>query len=217
MNILHWLINWYLAAPAGEADRELLFAIAVIAITAWTGSLVAVAVHKRVTIKLAHGLRFMLFACFGSLVVLISHGGVLRTIILVVAIPCIAIAFAELRLFLALRKRSLELLALVRSGNPKHQQAIDDWADELTQGWRYWFCVIAALVAVFLSANPTVAAIAALLLLFVGIYLAFGALIEPIVPQFPRGAFVEWRAKVQQQRKVEQKLKTPNDEVAKGP
>ena len=77
--------DWY-SSPIATPARDFLIAIAAIAITAWTGCLIAFAVRQRLTPDLSRGLRFMIYACFTPLVALPGSGTALRTVAFVAAI-----------------------------------------------------------------------------------------------------------------------------------
>jgi hypothetical protein len=181
---------WY-SSDVKIAQRDLAISIAGIAITAWSGCLIAFTVRRRLTAQLSRGLRFMIYACFTPLVALTGSGIGLRTFAFVAAILWGSLVVIQFRPRQAKVKLDINAKPTVEvePGQPGAEESIQraiylqnyirDRIAEFLLGW-HWsatLCALAIIVLVFGSEAAVVGCSLAALLL--GLTLAFQALVLP--------------------------------------
>jgi hypothetical protein len=182
--------KWY-SSSVSTPQRDILLAIAGVAITAWSGCLIAFAVRKRLTAELSRGLRFMVYACFTPLVALTESGIALRTFAFGVAILAAFWTLFQLRRGRRKMKLDLKVAPWVEDANapPPSSASIEEAAymqnflrDRLAEvllGWP-WSAMLCAL-AIIVLANASEGAVVgcSLAALLTGLTLAFVALVLP--------------------------------------
>jgi Ca2+/Na+ antiporter len=172
------------------SHRDLALGIAGIAMTAWSGCLIAFVVRQRLTAELSRGLRFMLYAVFTPLVALTGSGTTLRTLALAVAMFAAFWAMLQLGSRPSL-KMDFEVTPIAKDQNASSaaetafeparylRHFIRDRFREALFGWQWSALLFALALTVFVLGSEGAVVGCSLVALFVGLSLAFVALILP--------------------------------------
>lgn len=196
--------SWY-SATVNLPHPEIFAGLSAVAITAWSGSLIAFVVRKRLTVTLSQGLRFMIYACFTPLVALTQSGFLIRTLAFGMAIGLSALA--AFQVWIASHNLTLSV-QMKAASSPEETKATQDalagipaevavrfdehmseagnylldGATDFLFGWKSsgLLCVLAIVVLAF--TNDRVIFLCSVVALWVGLNLAFTALVRPSVP-----------------------------------
>ena len=187
------LSSWYaFTYPTGNSAA--LFTVSAISITAWGSSLIAFSIQQRLAKDLSFGLRYVLLACFSSLIGTTGSSAVLRTVALIVFGRAAAFAFVSYRLQSRFKDGKLTVTAKLEDPpanaseaqrlTEKGQVAFQDVIDKILQGGPYWTLIALCAVVVFVMPSQDVVLWVALILLARGVALCFGGIIENFAPKF---------------------------------
>lgn len=181
---------WY-SKPIALNNSEMLVTISVVAMTAWSGCLIAYTMKKRLSPRLSTGLRYLVYAIIAPLITLSGSAFIVRTLALY---PITIWAYFAVGQFIRRRTRWTitsrvdinvpddappEVRALANELSRENSEYYYDRAVEYMSGWPLSTLLCSLSILVFAFASEKVVAMAALVSFFVGLNRAFKALVAP--------------------------------------
>jgi hypothetical protein len=187
------LSTWY-ARKYPDGNVAALLATSAIGITSWGSSLIAFSIQQRLPKALSFGFRFVLIACFASLLGAVGNSAVLRSAALLVFAQATASALISFRMHRALKNGKISVATKLDDPPEdaaeaarlmeKGKVAMQDVIDKVLDGGPYWALIALCALLTFILPSQDVVLWAALVLLVRGIPLCFAGIIEPFAPQF---------------------------------
>lgn len=187
------LSTWY-ARKYPDGNATALLAISAIGITSWGSSLIAFSIQQRLPKELSFGFRFILIACFGSLLGAVGNSAVLRSAALLVFAQATAYALISFRMQRALKSGKISVTttlddppddaAEAKRLMEKGQVAFQDVIDKVLNGGPHWALIALCALLTFILPSQDVVLWTTLVLLVRGVPLCFAGIIEPFAPQF---------------------------------
>lgn len=183
--------HWF-SAPIEMAHHDLALVVPAIAITAWSGCLIAFAVRQRLTPELSRGLRFLIYACGTPLIALTGSGIALRGS--AIAVAALAAFWTSIQIGRLRRKKKMKIdfkvAPVLEPGAPPPSASAEaaaryleyffrDRAAEILHGWPWSAILFGLAVALIINSTEAVVIGCSLVAALGGITLAFVALILP--------------------------------------